>query len=1705
MSEEELENPPNSEQDPTGAVTARRARRVFTRRNAVISVALVAIMGLLISLLSVVFYRYGVLDNYVKTQFVTKMADIGVVFDADVFRLTVNPLELELKNATFNDRVTGEKLFFIRDAHLELSVTNLYAWQLSRDISINKTQINGAEVWVKFDENGRSNFANLKLVEDQAGSRVNFKYDSTDFSLNDSVVHFGDLTRNISGNAKNVFFLLSPENREVADEQKRYKFDLTSTDSNFVYAESTVENIDIRATGVADKNGAEVKNFELKTPIGESTLSGTLTDWAAPKYNFDIQSSVDLTQASSILPLGTSLVGVGNFKGNVTGEGESYKIVGEVDAASLRAGGVSLKGVNIAGSVNGTNTNYEGNGTAIAQMLTFDDFRVDFLKLVGNVRGTGTDFRWLGELQAAAASSKSVTLGGLYLSDAVAEVKDRQLRAEARNGRAKKFSIGDKQIDDLTAQNLKFMTADGALNLTAPSAQAKSFTTKNFSLQRVTGKNLQVSNRSGQTNLNIGGLRSETAQVKTARLKNVSADDFRLTDLPRSTTLAAKNLRAGQVDANGATVTGLESPAVEVEDTAGGTVVYADKLRVAKIDTGSAVLGSLNIAGVRLTIRQGRVEARSGDIDAGNVALAKSRALPDGGNLEAVKIYKPVYILEPSGRYRATADMTIGGGAVGSIALGAATAKVEVNNERVALNDLTANIMSGQLIGNAVIALNSRGQSTLTGDFSNLDISKLLALRGGSIPPIEGQTTGNIDLTFNGTNFRNANGTLNADITANAGTAERGLIPISGQIRLNAVNGLFNVELANLNSEKSKLTATGRFDLKDENSNLMVALRSADASEIDRLIRVLGVSPELEKQLDSMQVQAAGNLTFDGTVTGNLSDPTIDGRASLDSISLRGRELGSVSTDIFVSPVGIDLRNGKLLDRNGGTVLFTANIPNTGENNVAVKATLTNVNAGNLLAALPITLPEQIRDLDGQTSGTVDITGLPNESRGEINLAAAKGIIAGQPFDDLKVKAVFNGTTIDLQQAEMRLGAGKLTVGGSYDRATTAFNFDLSGKTVPLPLVLALLPKNDGLPVISGDLDFTAKATGVLDRASTYNVNFSGTAPNVQVNENVLGQIVFKGQTANQILTADLTAMLDGRPQLINATVNFGSDNLPFIVATDFNQSPIAPFLAFIPQAKGMPITGTGTGRVEFGGNLSQLDANGNRVYTAANLSGTAAFSQLALQIQDTPLAAAEPILIRFNTREIIFENAKFAGGGSNMTIAGTKALTVDGVNNLSIDGRVNLNLLNLVSKDTFFSGFADSSVRYSGPNATARLSGTANIVNGSVATFLGSDRFTIDRLKARLIFTANQVEVEEAIGYLGGGKFTASGGGTLSGLSVQAFRFSLDGNNVTVPLPKDFITTGDAQLEITGSRDNPSAGLQTTISGRVFARRSLYSKDIDLANLVGGRRDPVLSGGGGGITAPRFDLIIEGRDALVVRNNIADLTASVSLVLTGDADNPRISGRITANSGTILFRKDRYEVQRGVLEFPPETAIEPIINLQAESEIAGYQVFVNLSGPLKDSEQLTATVRSSPALPQADVVSLITTGGLTNTAGGIPTLAQTGINTAAEILTDTIINNPARRATDKLFGLNVFEIDPLISGQAVNPGARLTVGRQINNNLRVTYSTNLSQDQNQVLALEYRVSNKLSFVAQYEQRSLSNVTRNRDNFSFEIRFRKRF
>lgn len=1681
-------------------------RRSFTGRRLIRLSAVIAGIVFLLAIGVFIFFKSGAAGSLVESQFRAKLLRMGLEFKADEFRLELTPLTLVLKNAAFNDAKTGDKILFIRDAKILLSIDNLLAWQISRDVSVRKTDIEGAELWIKFDENGRSNLANL--VEDTYQSRINLKYDSASFNLRGAVIYFGDLARRLDAEARNVSINAKPAYGENASDPLRFEIEAAASDSVFSYDGKPVRNISLQLRAITDGGGADITHLKLDSGVGSADLSGKVISWSPFRYQLSIDSSADVGAISEIFPIGTKLSGSGNFNGTVSGEGEKYSVDGMVKSGEITAEGVYLKGVNISGTAAGVNQSYDVNGTAIAELLTAGDFRIDFPRLVGNVRGTGTDFRWLGELQAIAVRSGAGSIMGLYLKDALAELKDREFAARAGSGLAREFDIAKTSFRNLSAADLRLAMKSGGFLLSAPFARADSFKTKDYQLLGLSGRELTVNNVQRRTDVTARNLASQTAVFGDTRLSGISADRFEFTDLPTETKAILRNVRADSLQNSGTRLNGLFTEAITIDDTPAATSIASDSVRFASLNSNGASLGSVNVAGVRLTIRQGRLEARSADINAGDVLIEKGSLLASGGKLEAVKLGSPLYILEPSGRYRASADMSIGGGILGSITLGAVSANLRVSNGQIVLDGLRGRILDGDVNAAVSIALDSNGTSSINARFENLDLSKLVAAGTGKAVPLSGTSSGDIAITFPGTDYRSASGTLRAAVSANAGTAGQGEIPINGNINIAGSNGLFEIDNSQLQSANTRLLAAGRFDAKGTNTNLRLNLASTDAREVDRLARLFSLSPEFETRLDEYQASFGGSLDFDGHLTGNIADPEIDAAVALGQIYLRGRNLGSLSVNLRVDPETVRLDDGQLKDPTGGKAEFAVIVPRVGVDNVSVTADLSGIDAANLIAALPVSLPETLRDLTGKASGRVEISGLPNKAAGEIKLAFGSGTVSGRAFDALRADLKFDGTAVTIDSAEISASGGNLKASGRYDRATEDFDFALKGRDVPLPLALAFVPTGNGFPTFDGRTDIDAKIQGNLRQTERWVVDFDGTARNVTVNDNPFGEVKFSGVTRNSLLNASLTALFEGRPQVISASLNFADRQLPINVETAFDQSPLDPYFSIIPQLRGISIGGNGTGSVKFGGNLARYNDKGEREITLDALEGIAQFSSLEIRLQETNLAAARPIEIRFSPSAIDFISADFSGSGSNVSIAGRKAIAADAANNFQINGRLNLAVLNAFPQisltDTFFGGFADVGIRITGPNSSARLSGTAALQNAAVATFVGTGRITFDRLQGKILFTSNQAQLQDIVGYLGGGKFTAEGGAVFGDtLRIEALRLGLEGSNVTVPLPTDFITTGDASIEVSGRQIDGVLGLQ--ISGRIRAKRSIYNRNIDLANVVGSRRESSLSGGRTTGIPARFDLTIEGRDALIVKNNIADLTASAILRLTGTTDNPQLSGRITATGGTLFFRNDRYVIQRGVLEFPPDSDIDPNLYLQAETEIKGYQIFVNLSGRLSDTETLNAAVRSVPALPTQDVLSLITTGSLANTESGLPSIAQTGINTAAEVLTDSIINNPVRKATDRLFGLNVFEIDPIISGERLNPSARLTVGRQINNNLRVTYATNLSQDQNQVVALEYRLSNKLSVIAQYEQRPLSNVTRNRDNFSIEVRFRRRF
>ncbi len=1595
-----------------------RHRRLLTRRNAIIATIAASVGVVALILVLVLVYRLGFVDNYIADQITDTFAKYGIRAEIKEFHTTITPQTVEMLGLELYDAQTGERLGKIDRLLATVRIEDLYALSLERNINLKDLKIEGFEAWVTFDERGRSNFRNLQIPPPDPNRRILFAYSTAHVEVINGVIHYGDARHEISGEARNVQATIEPDDPNAPADSWMNRFTISLSNSTFTYDGRPINDIDIQARGRADQNRAEIHELVLRSPVAEARLQGTMEDWRALRYQMNITSTVDLTQLSDVLQPGAVLRGAGSFVGTVTGEGDNFKVEGQIKSDALAADGIRLRGLTVTANGSGQGRSYNANGRAVAELLTAGDFQLNTLQLIGNVMGTGSDFRWVGELRAAAARGYGASIAGLILQDARAELND------------------------------------------------------------------------GVWTASSGQLRASGVTSAGTRVNGVTASDLRVRNENDVTTGTIAAVKAGTIAASGARVDGVTANQIDIASRGGITSVIVRDVVVGAINAGGAEVGSINIAGVRLSVRDGRIEGSTADIDAGTVKLADGQA-------ENVKLARPAFVVEPSGRYRASADLSIGGGVLGRMDLGQAQARLVASSSEIQLSDFRADIFKGQASGDARIALSPRGSSRIVADFSNLDIAGPLTAFAGAAVPLAGRASGSINLTFPGSDFKEASGTLSSRLTAEAVETGSGLVPINGTVALQADRGLFQIQQVELQTAATTLRASGQFSFSGD-SNLAVNLNSSDAGELQAVLIDSGLLPDVEEQIDRYDIGLSGPLAFDGTLRGNLNFPDIDGRVSLGSLSVKGNDLGSFSAAIVTTPDELKITDGRLAERDGGGIQFTVNAPRAGQNNISLTATLDRANAAALLAAFPLSkaTADQIGDTQADVSGKVEIAGIPDAMNGSAELRFGQGRLAGEPLESLVARATFSGSEVRIESVDARLAAGRIVASGTVNVATQEIDLEGRAEGIQLNRLATLAGSGRGL-ALTGTANFSGRIKGSLaEDFSDYLITFDGKGENVTINGRNAGTLLLVGRTDNQQLNVTLTTGLLGADQVIAAQVNLADESLSARIETKLNNAELANLFAIVLPQSTVKITGRATGTLNASGPLFSDDDG----LSISSLQGVANLSELTFRVEDVQLTATSPLIVRFSPREIFFEKTQFTGPGTNILLGGTLAVGPAGKQNMTADGQLNLRVLNGLSPDVFTSGIADVAVRIIGSYEDPRLNGTASVAGGSISLLLGNERWSISNVKSVVRFTADQAQIESFAGVMGGGRVSASGGARLERFALAEFLVNLRGENVTIPFPEEFRSTIDADLEIKGS------AREQLIGGTVILRRTEYTEDIELADLINARREQSIEEGGEleFTRAAIFnDLRVEGRNALVVRNNLADLVGSVSLQLNGPVQDPVISGRITATSGTLNFRNDQYEITRALVDLPARRNADPIINIQGESEIRGYRVMVNLTGPLSQPQ---AVVSSEPALPQADIVALITTGQLATGDESASVLAQSSLGTATSLLTDALINAPAQRATSKLFGLTRFEINPVIGGRTGStPAARLTLGRRINKNLSVTYSTNVASDPNQILAFEYRVSDRLSFIAQYEQAPTRRLTTRKDAFSFEIRFRKRF
>jgi len=136
----------------------------------------------------------------------------------------------------------------------------------------------------------------------------------------------------------------------------------------------------------------------------------------------------------------------------------------------------------------------------------------------------------------------------------------------------------------------------------------------------------------------------------------------------------------------------------------------------------------------------------------------------------------------------------------------------------------------------------------------------------------------------------------------------------------------------------------------------------------------------------------------------------------------------------------------------------------------------------------------------------------------------------------------------------------------------------------------------------------------------------------------------------------------------------------------------------------------------------------------------------------------------------------------------------------------------------------------------------------------------------------------------------------------------------------------------------------------------------------------------------------------------------------------------------------------------------------------------------------------SDPPLSTVDIVALLTTGISGGEDRNRTQTEATGLS-AASILSENLTGVIGKRV-QRLFGLETFRVDPFLAGAENDPTARITISERLSRDLTLTFSRNLSTNEEQIVVLEYDVNKSFTIVA----------TRDEDGkFGIDFRFRKRF
>jgi translocation and assembly module TamB len=844
---------------------------------------------------------------------------------------------------------------------------------------------------------------------------------------------------------------------------------------------------------------------------------------------------------------------------------------------------------------------------------------------------------------------------------------------------------------------------------------------------------------------------------------------------------------------------------------------------------------------------------------------------------------------------------------------------------------------------------------------------------------------------------------------------------------------------------------------------------------IDRLRGAAPRSAEAAKPI-------SGSVRWDGKIVDAPGGTSFEGHLRGERARYDGYPVDFVEGDLTYSPSELTLERGHArsgtieADIDGSLSLTKWNfLP---DNDWTAEANIERVPAESLEQLFGMSFP-----MSGSVTGQFHGRGTRSQPSVTGLFDLADGKLYGLSFNRLRGQLNSSPDEVRIADAELRFfspgkesgrGAGIITGSAGYRYADQTISAELVGAALPLENFEKL--QSTRLPV-GGQVTFRLKANGPLRTPLG-----EGTFRVVDLR---IGQVVvgsFNGNLNSDGRTARLelgSAMATGE---ISGGYTLGlADPYPLSGKVSIKNIDLDPFLLAALHLKEFSGHANADGDISVNGTLNQPQS----------IIVDASLSRLAMNYANVRLENTGPVHFRSTKDSLEIDPVTLRGTDTNLQIAGSVLFAGRRTVGLRLNGALDLRLLTGFMPDVDARGPAQINASFEGTLDRPRITGRVHIENASARA---KDFPTgLSAVNGDLVFDATRLFFENVSAESGGGTLHLSGSVNYAERPLR-YDVSLRTDRVRIRYPEGMSWLVGGSLRLTGT---PAAGL---LSGRVIIDRVTLTQGLEVASLLVSAKQGISSPTTSSPYLRNLQFDVEALSAPDARMEWpgAQLQADANLRVRGTWEHPILLGHIHILSGDLYFAGNRYRVSRGDLNFSNPFRLDPVLNVEATTTIQQYEITLNFNGP---ASKLTLAYRSDPPLPTTDIVTLLALGQTssesTTRSGGTN---QSGSAGASAILTEAVSSQLGGRL-ERLFGITRFRVDPGLAGvgstgSQQNAGSRVTVEQQITRNLTITYVSNVSSTQQQVIQVEYNVDRNVSIVGLRDQNG---------TFGIDVKIKKRF